>query len=48
MPTTTTGSASHDAIGAAIAAVETITAPAFAEGDGQSLLRQLAARPDAP
>ena len=30
-------------------AVEVVTAPAFAEGDGgQSLLRQLAARPDAP
>ena len=30
-------------------AVEAVTAPAFAEGDGgQSLLRQLAARPDAP
>ena len=29
--------------------VEAVTAPAFAEGDGgQSLLRQLAARPDAP
>ena len=30
-------------------AVEAVTAPAFAEGDGgQSLLRQLAAQPDAP
>ena len=30
-------------------AVEAVTAPAFAEGEGgQSLLRQLAARPDAP
>ena len=30
-------------------AVEAVTAPAFAEGDGgQSLLRQLAGRPDAP
>ena len=30
-------------------AVEAVTAPAFAEGDGgQSILRQLAARPDAP
>ena len=39
----------HDAIGAAIAAVEAVTAPAFAEGDGgQSLLRQFAAQPDAP
>lgn len=36
-------------IGRAEGAVEAVTAPAFAEGDGgQSLLRQLAARPDAP
>ena len=39
----------RDAIALAEGAVEAVTAPAFAEGDGgQSLLRQLAARPDAP
>ena len=39
----------QDAIALAEDAVEAVTAPAFAEGDGgQSLLRQLAARPDAP
>ena len=39
----------HDAITIATQAVEAVTAPAFAEGDGgQSLLRQLAAQPDAP
>lgn len=39
----------QDAIALAEDAVDAVTAPAFAEGDGgQSLLRQLAARPDAP
>lgn len=39
----------QDAIALAEDAVEAVTAPAFAGGDGgQSLLRQLAARPDAP
>ena len=38
-----------DLIAVAAQAVEAVTAPAFAEGDGgQSLLRQLAAQPDAP
>ena len=39
----------RDLIDIADEAVEAVTAPAFAEGDGsQSLLRQLAAQPDAP